>query len=237
MQELRGQVAIVTGASRGIGFGVARALALAGMRLAVCARTEPDIERAGLALAALGTEVLARPCDVSKALDVEGLVAETVERFGRVDVLVCNAGVGRFGAIEDSREEDLDAVLAVNLKGVFFFARAVFPIFKAQRRGYAITVSSYAGKEGLRNAGAYGASKFGAIGLTESLLKEGVAYGIRATSICPGMVDTELVAGAGVPPEDMLRVEDVAETCLFLLRLSDVAVVREVVLQRVGAID
>jgi 3-oxoacyl-[acyl-carrier protein] reductase len=232
-----GQVALVTGGSKGIGLAIAKMLARHGMHIALCARKKDQVQAAVTQIEHMGAEVLGLAADVTSDEDVRRLVDETMKRFGRIDVLVNNAGTGGYAPIESATEEDLAKVLDVNVKGVFLCTRAVYPIMKARKKGYMITVSSICGKEAYGEISAYCASKFASVGFTEAILKEGIADGIRTTSICPGMVDTELVEGAGVPPEDMLKADDVAEAVLFLLSLSDNAVVKEVVMQRAGAID
>jgi NAD(P)-dependent dehydrogenase (short-subunit alcohol dehydrogenase family) len=235
--SLAGQVAIITGGTRGIGLAIAKTLARHGMHLTVCARRKEHVADAVRQIEALDGQVLGLPADVTQAADVENVVAETMKRFGRVDVLVNNAGTGGYGAVDQTTEDDLDRVLDVNLRGVFLASRAVFPIMRERRKGYIITIASICGKEAYAEISAYCASKFAAVGFTESLLKEGIDQGIRATSICPGMVDTEMVEGAGVPAEEMLRAEDIAEACFFLLSLSEKAVVKEIVMQRAGAVQ
>ncbi len=235
--QLGGQVAIITGGTRGIGLAIAKTLARHGMHIAICARRKEHLADAIHQLESLDAEVIGVPCDVAQAADVEKLVSETLKRFGRVDVLVNNAGVGGYGPIEQTTEEDLAKLLDTNLKGVFLCSRAVLPILKERKGGYVITIASICGKEAYADISAYCASKFAAVGFTEALLKEGIDSGVRATSICPGMVDTEMVEGAGVPPEEMLKAEDVAETVLYLLSLSGKAVVREIVMPRAGALE
>ncbi|HVY61068.1 MAG TPA: SDR family NAD(P)-dependent oxidoreductase [Planctomycetota bacterium] len=234
---LAGQVALITGGTRGIGLAIAKTFARHGMRIAICARRKEQLADAVRQLEALDAEVLGVPADVTNAAEVEQFVNEALKRFGRLDVLVNNAGTGGYGPIDQTTEEDLQKVLDVNLRGVFLASRAVFPIMREKRRGYIITISSICGKEAYAEISAYCASKFASVGFTEALLKEGIDSGIRTTSICPGMVDTEMVEGAGVPPEEMLKADDIAEACLFLLSLSEKAVVKEIVLQRAGAIE
>ena len=234
---LAGKVAVITGGTKGIGLAIAKGFARHGMRIAICARRKDQLNEATRQLEALDAQVLGIQADVTNAGEVEHFVNETMKRFGRLDVLVNNAGMGGYGPIEQTTEEDLQKVLDVNLRGVFLASRAVFPIMRASKRGYIITISSICGKEAYAEISAYCASKFAAVGFTEALLKEGIDSGIRTTSICPGMVDTEMVEGAGVPPEDMLKADDIAETCLYLLSLSEKAVVKEIVMQRAGAIE
>lgn len=146
-----------------------------------------------------------------------------------------SSGIGLHGSIEKFPEEDWDTLLAVNLKGVFLCSKAVFPIMKRQREGYIVNISSLSGKMGMAGIGAYCASKFGVIGLTETLIEEGMPYSIKATAICPAYVNTPMVAGAPVPASRMIQPEDIAATVLFLLSLSDYAIIKEIIIERKGA--
>lgn len=239
MSHLKDQVAIITGGSSGIGLAVARIALSEGMRVAISARNEKKLSRAveELKKEANGKErVIAVPADVSVASRVEALVRETVGQWGRVDLLVNNAGIGQWGPIEEMSEADWDHIQAVNLKGTFLCSKAVLPVMKRQRSGYIVNISSLAGKEGSAGMAAYSASKFGMIGLTESLLEEAVEHQIRATAICPGYVATPMVAGVSVPPEEMIPPEDIGKIIIGLLHLAPVTVIKEIVVQRRGAI-
>jgi len=230
--DLSGKAALVTGGGSGIGLACARALARRGARVAVAGRTAARLDAAA---ADLGGEALAIPADVSDADAAAGAVAATVERFGRLDVLVNNAGIGGRGRVADLDPADFDRVLATNLRGPFLCARAAWPHLAATGDGWVFNVASFAGKKGMAGAGAYCASKFGLLGLSEAMSEEGQADGIRAAALCPGYVATPMVAGASVPPAEMLQPEDIAATMLWLLGLSRPAVVKEVVLTRTGA--
>ena len=142
-----------------------------------------------------------------------------------------------FLPIEETGEGDWDRILGINLKGTFLCTKAVLPVMKRQRSGYIVNISSLAGKFGMEGSSAYSASKFGVIGLTESLLAEAIEYGIRATAICPAYVATPMVAGASVPKEEMIPPEDIGKIIIGLLHLSSVTVVKEIVVRRRGAID
>jgi NAD(P)-dependent dehydrogenase (short-subunit alcohol dehydrogenase family) len=137
--------------------------------------------------------------------------------------------------LDDLKEKDWEEILNINLKGVLLCTQAVLPEMKRRRRGYVVNISSIAGKEGFAGGGAYCASKFGVMALTQTLLEEARPYNIRATAICPGYVDTPMVVAAPVPGSEMIRPEDIAKTVLYLLNLSDKAVVREVVMTRIGS--
>ncbi len=237
MSDLNGQVALITGGSSGIGFAIAETLLAEGMTVAITAREGKRLEAAAETLRKKGGRVIAAPTDVSKASQVEAFVSQVMHEVGRIDLLVNNAGIFRLGEIADLSEADWDAVQNINLKGAFLCTKAVLPIMKNQQSGYVVNISSVAGKTGFGEASAYCASKFGLIGLTESLLEEGVKDGIRATAICPGYVATPMVAGVDVPQSEMIPPEDIAKIVQSLLQLSSLTVIREIVVNRVGSVD
>jgi 3-oxoacyl-[acyl-carrier protein] reductase len=243
--SLKDRVAVITGGSSGIGLAIARAVAAKGMAVVIVAREPTRLKNAAAELVAISATVskspeamvLAVPTDVAKAGDVTQLIDQTMARFGRIDLLVNNAGTYREGNIDELTEAEWDEVQAVNLKGAFLCAKAVLPIMKRQRSGYVVNISSVAGKTGFGGSSAYCASKFGMVGLTESLLEEGVAHNIRATVICPGYVATPMVAGVSVPASEMIPAEDIGQLVVGLLRLAPVTVIKEIIVQRTGAID
>ncbi len=210
--KLDGKTAVVTGASRGIGAAVARMLHERGANLGLASRSGND----------LGLErVVARPCDVR---DLEALVAlcdATAERFGGIDIVVANAGVGAYGPFLDLSREHLDEMLDVNLKGTVYTIRAALPHMLG-REGDVITLASEAGRRGLPYEAVYCASKFGQVGLTRALDGELREHGIRCTNVCPGGVATDFALDDGrgrtadVLP-GMMTAEDVAEVVLFCL--------------------
>ncbi len=240
MSHLKDQVAIITGGSSGIGFAIAQMALSEGMRVTISARNKTKLSRAltELKKEAPGEDrLIAVPADVSVAAQVEAMLRETIDQWGRVDLLVNNAGIGQWGSIEEIGEEDWDRVHSINLKGTFLCTKAVLPVMKRQRSGYIVNIASLAGKEGMGGAAAYSASKFGVIGFTESLLAEAVDHQVRATAICPGFVATPMVAGASVPPEEMIPPADIGKIVIGLLHLAPVTVIKEIVVQRRGAID
>ncbi len=236
--DLKGKTAIVTGGSRGIGYSVAEALAARGMKLALCSRTESELRAAEKRLAER-TDVLAQPVDVSDERQVEAFVGAVRKRFGPPYLLVNNAGIiGPETLVEDTAPKGFDEVLAINLRSAFLMTRAVLAEMKKRRDGYIINVSSVSGKEGDPKLSAYCASKFGMVGFTESLIEEARSHNVRACSICPNYVDTLMSQGdPEVPDEEMLRPEDIAKTVLWLLDLSPVSVVKEVVLDHLVQVD
>jgi len=230
--------AYVTGGTSGIGLTVARALLERGFAVAICGRDPGRLERAEAELGALaGPErVAATRADVSRAADVERWVSDAAGRLGPPDLLVLNAGIAVYDELVSTSEETWDETIDVNLKGPFLVARAAVPLMRERGGGYVVAISSLSGKEGMPRLSAYCASKFGLVGLTESLLREEVGRGIRATAICPGMVATAMATEPAMPREEMIQPEDIAKTVLWLLDLSPQVVVREVVIERTGVV-
>jgi NAD(P)-dependent dehydrogenase (short-subunit alcohol dehydrogenase family) len=206
------------------------------MAVAIAARDRKKLEHAKSQLERNGGKILAVPTDVSVADQVKKLVKQTMDSFGRIDLLVNNAGIGKLKSIEKSTEAEWDEVQAINLKGAFLCTKAVLPIMKRQQSGYIVNIASLAGKMGFGGAAAYSASKFGMVGLTESLLEEAIGDHIRATVICPGYVDTPMVRGGPVPGKGMISPEDIGKLVVGLLHLSPATVIKEIVVQRKGAI-
>jgi len=209
---LEGKIAIVTGASRGIGAAVARALHDRGVRLGLASRSGDDL---GLA------DTVAQPCDVRELASLTALCDATAERFGGIDILVANAGVGAYGPFLDLSQAHLDEMIDVNLKGTLYAVRAALPHMLG-REGDVITVASEAGRRGLPYEAVYCASKFGQVGFTRALDHELREQGIRCTNVCPGGVATDfaLDEGRGRTPDalpGMMTAEDVAEVVVFAL--------------------
>jgi NADP-dependent 3-hydroxy acid dehydrogenase YdfG len=212
MSTLEGKVAIVTGASRGIGAAVARALAEQGVRLGLASRSGDD----------LGLDAVAMPCDVRDPEQVDALVAATVARFGRLDIAVANAGVGAYGPFLDLSREFVDEMIDVNLKGTIWTVRAALPHLMRSDAGDVVVLASEAGRRGLPFEAVYCASKFGQVGLGRALDHELREHGVRITNVCPGGVATDFALDEGrgrtrdVLP-GMMSAEDVAEVVLFVL--------------------
>jgi 3-oxoacyl-[acyl-carrier protein] reductase len=236
MSRLQDRVAVITGGSSGIGLAIASSLVAEGMSVAICARNAQKLRQAAKALEKNGGNVMAMPADVSMADQVDVLIRQVKNAFGRIDLLVNNAGIGRLKSIADSTEAEWDQVQAINLKGTFLCTKAVLPIMKRQRSGYIVNIASLAGKIGFGDAAAYSASKFGVVGLTESLLEEAIQHNIKATAICPGYVATPMVQGASVPLKEMIPPEDIGRLVVGLLHLSPYTIIKEIVVERKGAI-
>src|SRR6266487_4346046 len=187
---LAGQVALVTGASSGLGRATALALAQAGADLVLLARSADDLQRVVTELTPSGSRVVAFPGDVAHEDDIVNAVTHAIETFGHIDILVNAAGIDVPGPIVQLATSDWDYVLDVNLRAPFLLAKAVFPHMSQARRGTIINISSVAGKRGWANASAYCASKFGLTGFTQALAAEGKAHGIRACILYPGGMAT-----------------------------------------------
>ena len=220
MPLLADKVAVVTGATRGIGRAIARAIVDAGGRVVVSARNTADVrdtaraldERAGRE-AALGIV-----CDVRRHDDCRRLIAGAITGFGRIDILINNAGVGVFGPVESFDPGAWDDLVATNLSGMFYCAREAIPHLRQAGDGWIINIGSLAGKNAFPNGAAYNASKFGLIGFSEALMQEVRHDGIRVSYVMPGSVATGFVSGSPAVGDDWkIAPEDVAQVVTDLL--------------------
>ncbi len=191
-QELRGAVAWVTGSGRGIGRAIALAMADAGARVVVSARSQGEIEAVAAEIKRHRQEALAVPCDVTAASEIAELVERTEARLGVIDILVNNAGVAESMPIVKLEEDEWNRTLAVNLTGTYLCTRAVLPPMIARARGRVINIASTAGRIGYRYTSAYCAAKHGVLGFTRSVALEMAHRGITVNAICPGWVDTDM---------------------------------------------
>ena len=214
MQDLENKVAIVTGGNRGIGRGIAEALAKEGMRVALTART---LEAAEKAAKEIGGSARGYACDVRQWPQVQAVYAAVEKDFGGLDVLVNNAGVGVFGPIADLSVEDWHAVIETNVNGVFYCTKLAIPQMKKRGGGYIFNVSSLAGRNAFPMAGAYCASKHAVNGFSEVLFQEVRDDGIRVTYLMPGSVATDFGRGSAAKQDWALQAEDVGEMVVDLL--------------------
>jgi 3-oxoacyl-[acyl-carrier protein] reductase len=213
MTSLEGKVALVTGASRGIGAAVAHSLAAEGVRLALASRSGDDLGLDG---------AVARRCDVRQPDDLEALVAEAVERFGGIDILVANAGVGAYGPFLDLPADQLEEMIDINVKGTLYAVRAALPHLLKSDAADIVTLASEAGRRGLPFEAVYCASKFAQVGFARALDHELREQGVRCSNVCPGGVATDFAMGRGRTPDmpalaGMMTPEDVAEVVRFVI--------------------
>ena len=213
MGMLDGRVALITGASRGIGSAIARALVDEGARVGLASRSGSDLGIAG---------AFAQPCDVRDAAAVDAMAMATAERFGGIDILVVNAGVGAYGPFLELDPAHLEEMIDVNVKGAIYAARAALPYLLRSDAADFVMIASEAGRRGLPLEAVYCASKFAQVGLTAALDHELREQGVRCTNICPGGVATDFAMGRGRTPDmpalaGMMAPEDVAEAVRFVV--------------------
>ena len=224
-QPLRDRVTIITGASSGIGEAIARRFAAAGSRVVLAARRAEKLEGLARALTDQGTETLVVPTDVTKYDQLQALVDRAVEAFGRVDVMVNNAGNAVAKPVAETSPEEIDKVLDVNLKGLCYGCRAVAPQMIKQGCGDVINIGSITSVRHYANFATYCAAKFGVLGFSRSFYEEVRPHGVRVNVLCPAAVNTPWAELAGTeqpyPDEDKIQPEDLAElafTCVTLPR-------------------
>jgi 3-oxoacyl-[acyl-carrier protein] reductase len=230
--RLAGQVAVVTGGGRGIGAAISRRLAELGASVVVCGRTAATLEETAKSIVQAGNRAEAIPCDVVDDRAVAEIARAVLNKYGRLDVLVNNAGVGAFAApLHEFSIEDWDRILNTNLRGVFYAIRAFAPLMIERRYGHIVNISSLAGKNPLPKGAAYAASKWGLNGLTYSVAEELRAYNIRVSVVCPGSTNTDLSPHEGKDPNRMLQPDDVAHVVEMLVTQSPQSFASEVLLR------
>jgi 3-oxoacyl-[acyl-carrier protein] reductase len=230
-KALDGKVALVTGASRGIGLAIARTLGRMGAKLSLCARDAKRLATVASEFERARIAVLTIPADVTRPADLASLVQKTEESFGPIEVLVNNAGIGYFAAVQEAAEANWDAVLDTNLKAVFLLSRIVAPGMIRRRSGHIINIVSLAGKNAFAGGSIYCASKWGLLGLTQCMAEDLRAYGIRVSAICPGSVATDFSPHSAKSVEKMLQPEDVAHAVEMILTQAPQSFISEVLLR------
>ncbi|HSP21979.1 MAG TPA: 3-ketoacyl-ACP reductase [Planococcus sp. (in: firmicutes)] len=222
-QSLAGKIAFITGAGKGIGRASALALAKEGVHVGLIARTEEDLKRTAADIAAHGVKSAYAIADVSDLEQVEGAVAKLVEELGAADILINNAGIGKFGPLLEISPEDWKKVIDVNLMGMFYVTRTVLPQLIEKNGGDIVNISSMSGIKGSAGSSAYSASKFGVLGLTESLSQEVRKHNIRVFALTPSRVITDFGGSSSAKPEasdeKFMQPEDIAEYIVAQLKL------------------
>jgi NAD(P)-dependent dehydrogenase (short-subunit alcohol dehydrogenase family) len=234
------RAALVTGASSGIGLAIAHALGEEGHGLTVAARRPEKLAAAAEELRAAGHDVEEVAADLTEEEEIRRVVAAHRDRFGRLDVLVNNAGVGFGAAAGDHQTKRVDMQLDLNLRAIVLFYRECVDLLKAGggEHGNALVVnlSSNAGKSGQPWLSVYSATKAAVIGYTQAMNRELAGEGVKSVALCPGFVDTAMsdFVKEQIKPEEMIRTDDVAQSVRFLLRLSPTCIVPEIVFERPG---
>jgi NADP-dependent 3-hydroxy acid dehydrogenase YdfG len=230
-KHLDGVVALVTGASRGIGLAIAQTLGRMGAKVSLCARSTKRLEDVAALFEREGMRALAVLADVTRANEIASLVAKTEQSLGPIEILVNNAGIGYFGPTHEASEKNWDDVLDTNLKSVFLMSKAVAPGMILRRSGHIINIASLAGKNAFVGGGIYCASKWGLLGLTQCMAEDLRPNGIRVSAICPGTVDTEFSSHVGRDPRKMLQPEDVAHAVEMIVTQEPQSFISEILLR------
>lgn len=231
-KPLLDKVAIITGGSSGIGESIALRFAKGGARVVVSSRDSARCEQVTNAIIARGQMSLAVPCDVTNEQQVTVLFDRTEATFGQVDIVVANAGISGGNKTVDQYSLELwNSVLATNLTGVFLTVREAFRRMKT-RGGHIIVTSSQAGVEGYAGKGAYCATKFGVRGLAHALAEEGRRYNVNVSTLCPGTVDTPILAASNTKVKQPMSREAVADAAAFLAGLRGNSMIRDLILER-----
>lgn len=234
------RAAIVTGASSGIGLAIARVLGEEGFGITMAARRPEKLEGAAARLSDAGFDVQPVAANVSDEADIQKVTAAHRDRYGRLDVLVNNAGIGIGASLGEIQTKRLDMQLDINLRSIILFYRECLPMLMAagaeHKNALVVNTSSMAGKRGEGWLSVYAAAKHGVVGWTQSMNKELSPQGIKSTALCPAFVDTPMTdfVKEHVPAEEMIRPEDVAESVRYMLRLSPACVVPEMMFIRPG---
>ncbi|MDP4282944.1 MAG: 3-ketoacyl-ACP reductase [Bacteroidota bacterium] len=230
MESLKGKIALVTGAGKGIGRAVAIALAKEGVNVCLIARTEKDLQNVSKEIQALGVKAFFAIADVSDIESVNKAVEKLQKESDNIDILINNAGTGTFGKFLELGPSEWENQVKVNLFGVYYVTRAVLPQMIERKTGDIINISSTAGLKGSALTSAYSASKFGVMGLTESLMQEVRKHNIRVTALTPSTVVTELAKNANLinnNEERLMHPEDFAELIIAQLKLNRRVFVKE----------
>jgi NAD(P)-dependent dehydrogenase (short-subunit alcohol dehydrogenase family) len=234
------RAALITGGSGGIGLAIARVLGQEGHTLTLSSRRPEKLEAAAQDLRDEGIEVHAVPANMAQEDDIKALAERHRERYGRLDVLVNNAGLGIGGPIAEAETKKLDLQLDVNLRAVYLMTRECIPLLKEagadHRRAMIVNTASIAGKDGEAWLAAYSATKAGVVGLSQAMHKELAGEGIKVTALCPGFVDTDMTEWIRdeVKQENMIRPEDIGEAVRYLLKSSPACIVPEIQFIRPG---
>lgn len=230
MQSLKGKNALITGAGKGIGKAVAQQLAAEGVNVALLARTEKDLQAVAAELKSSGVKVVYATADVAHRLAVEAAIAKLSAELGSIDILINNAGSGKFGKFLEMEPEEWEQIIKVNLLGAYYVIRGVLPAMLERQSGDIVNISSTAGQKGSAVTSAYSASKFGLIGMSESLMQEVRKSNIRVTTLTPSTIATDMAIDLKLTdgnPDKVMQAEDFAELIVMQLKLNKRVFVKE----------
>ena len=235
---LKDKVAIITGSSRGIGRSIALMLASYGAKVVLAARDQNNLETLQAEIKSSGGEAICVPTDMSLESDIQNLVTQTINAFGRLDIVVNNAGLGIYDPAEKTTTETWDKLLNVNARGPFILCREAISHLRKQDRSFIINVSSVVGVRGYANQAAYTASKHALMGFSKALAKEVQPDGIRVHVLLPGGVDTDMLSLArpDLDKSVLMKPEEIAEVVLFLVTRAGNATVDELLIRREASV-
>lgn len=219
MESLKNKVVLITGGSKGIGYGVAEALVKEGSKVAITSRSQKGADDGAARLHAIGAgEAIGIQADVRNSQAQQKAVDAIIKKWGTLDVLIANAGLGHFGNIETITEEQWNETIDTNLTGVFYSIKASIPELK-KSKGYIITIASLAGTNFFAGGSAYNASKFGLVGFTQAAMLDLRGYGIKVTTIMPGSVATEFSSNSKGDESWKIQSEDIGQIVVDLLKM------------------
>ena len=230
--DIKNKIALVTGASKGIGRETALALAREGAHIAISARSEKLLQEVAGEIRAAGSKALVFPGDMSDEKTIAEFVEATIAEFGRLDILINNAGVGIFGPVAELSTEDWDTMFNLNMRGVFLMTRTCLPHLRAAGESVVVNVASLAGKNAFVGGGGYAATKHALLGFSRCLMLEERQHGLRVLAICPGSVNTPFNIDRS-PADDprrrrIIQPEDVAATILHMIRMPQHTMISEI---------
>lgn len=230
------KVALVTGASKGIGKAVAQGLFEDGFNLALTARSGDKLDQLKNSLLSgsdnSGAKIANYPLDIRDEKGVQEMVQDVQKQFGRIDLLFNNAGIFHKGTLDQTFEE-FSEMLDINLKSAFLMMKEVVPVMQKQKSGTIINLASRSGVQAKPRSGGYAASKFGFVGLSEAVYRDVTADGVKVTALCPGWVDTDMASASGLDPKDMIQKDDIVATVKWLHNLSPSACVNKVMIESI----
>ncbi|MGD9487800.1 MAG: SDR family oxidoreductase [Calditrichaceae bacterium] len=230
--KIQDKIALVTGASKGIGKSIALALAEEGAKIAISARGAKSLSETSAMLKDKGASVIDYTGDMSREDDIRNFVKKTVDAFGGVDILINNAGLGYFSSVAEMPTDKWDEMFNLNVRGLFLSTREALPYLRKSGESVIVNIASLAGRNAFIGGGGYAATKHAVIGFSRCLMLEERKNGIRVLAICPGSVDTEFFNDENNTPEprrnNILRPEDVAESVLHMIKMPQRAMVSEI---------